>query len=199
VNHDTVYFLSEHGLYSVGADGSGLKPLSEDTIPEHLIGQDDSACVLDYYHNDRGVYIHHLPTGPWFYDTARGQFWPFSLSETGSHLLLGPFYLGQENSYGRILNLQGNMAAGSADVTWRIVTGDTAEEAAANGKTAIEAAVAGSSYSSYVKASGTWSAGRSHMSYPRTRAIWCCLWLSSAGEWAYEAVAMTRTLSGTWR
>jgi hypothetical protein len=199
VNHGTVYFMSSRGLYSVGADGSGLKSLSEDKIPDHLIGLSDSDCVLDYYHADRGVYVHPTTATSWFYDTARDQFWPFDLDETGSHLLLGPFHLGQENSYGRILNLQGNMAAGSADVTWRIVTGDTAEEAAANGKAAIEAAVAGSSYSSYVKASGTWSAGRAHITYPRTRAIWCCLWLSAASDWAYEAVAMTRILSGNWR
>jgi hypothetical protein len=199
VNHDTVYFLSARGLYSVGADGSGLKPISEDKIPEHLIGLADTSCVLDYYHADRGVYIHPTTATAWFYDTARDQFWPFDLDETGSHLLLGPLYLGQENSYGRIQSLQGNMAAGSATVTWRVITGDTAEEAAANGKAAIDAAVAGSDYSSYVKASGEWSAGRSHISYPRTRSIWCCIWLSASSDWAYEAMAMTRSLSGRWR
>jgi hypothetical protein len=92
------------------------------------------------------------------------------------------------------------MATSSVDVTWRIVTADTAEEAAADGKAAIEAAVAGSDYSSYVKASGTWSAGRSHFAYPRTRALFVVLWLSaSSGDWAYEAVALTRQQSGRWR
>lgn len=196
---DAVYFLSARGLYMVGADGSGLKPLSEDVIPEHLIGLSDTSCVLDYDHATRGLSI-HLTTAPsWFFDTERGGFWPFSTATTQSHVLLGPFHLGNENSYGRILNLQGNMAAGSADVTWRIVTGDTAEAAAANGKSAIEAAVAGTSYASYVSTSGTFSAGRSHMAYPRTRAIWCCIWLSASSDWAYETLAMTRAPSGMWR
>ena len=206
VAHDTVYFLSSRGLYSVGADGGGLKALSEDALPEDLTGitafvnveTGVSDVALTYQHSDRGLYVHKSGTD-WFYDTERSGFWPFDTTDTDSHLLLGPFHLGQENSYGRILNLQGNIASGSADVTWRVITGDTAEEAAANGKAAIEAAVAGSDYSSYVKASGTWSAGRSHMAYPRTRAMWCCLWLSAASDWAYETVAMTASPSGKWR
>lgn len=198
VAHDTVYFLSSRGLYSVGADGSGLKAVSEDRIPEDLIGVTDATCVLDYYHPDRGVYI--TTTGQdWFYDTARDGFWPYTVSSTDSHVLLGPFQLGHFNAFGRVLNLNGTIATGSADVVWRIVTGDTAEDAAANGKAAITADLAGSDVSSYVKSEGTWSAGRAHMAYPRTRAVWCCLWLHSAGTWAYEQIALTVMLSGGWR
>ena len=197
VAHDTVYFLSSRGLYSVGADGSGLKAISEDVIPEDLTSVSDASCTLTYQHSDRGVYIHKTGTD-WFYDIERSAFWPVDTEEASSHLLVGPFYLGQENSFGRILNLHGNMAMGSADVTWRIVTADTAEEAAANGKLAIEAAVAEGDYSSYVKASGAWTAGRSHLAYPRVRAIWCCIWLSAESDWAFEAVAMTRSMSGRW-
>jgi len=199
VAHDTVYFMSSRGLYSVGADGSGLKAVSEDRLPEDLIGVTDSTCVLDYYHADRGVYI--TTTGQdWFYDTERDGFWPYTLASTDSHVLLGPFQLGQSNAYGRVHNLHGTIATSSADVTWRIVTGDTAEEAAANGKAAITSDLAGTrTYEDYVKASGTFVAGRSHMAYPRTRSIWCCRWLRSEGTWAYEAVAMTAMLSGGWR
>lgn len=199
VNHDTVYFLSSRGLYSVGADGSGLKAISEDAIPEDLTGVSDSTCTLTYRHADRGVYIHIASVADWFYDTARDQFWPFDTGTAVSHLLLGPFQLGQANAYGRVLNLHGNMADGSADVTWRLVTGDTAEDAAANGKAAITAALAGSDFSSYVKASGTWSAGKARIVYPRTRAMAAVLWLSSAGTWAFESAAMTSVLSGGWR
>lgn len=198
VAHDTVYFLSSRGLYSVGADGSGLKALSEDVIPEDLIGVTDATCTLTYQYSDRGVYVHKTGTD-WFFDTERGGFWPFDTTTGQSHVLLGPFFLADENAYGRIQNLHGNMATSSADVTWRIVTGDTAEQAAADGKTAIEAAVAGNDYSSYVKSTGVWSAGRSHMAYPRTRAIWAVLWLSASSDWAYEAAAMTRFASGKWR
>jgi hypothetical protein len=198
VAHDTVYFLSSRGLYSVGADGSGMKAVSEDRLPEDLIGVTDATCVLDYYHADRGVYI--TTTGQdWFYDTERDGFWPYTVASTDSHVLLGPIQLGQANSYGRIENLHGTTAAGSADVTWRIVPGDTAEAAAVNGKAAITADLAGTSYTEYIHAEGTWSAGRSHMAYPRTRAVWCCLWLRSEGTWAYESVAMTAMLSGGWR
>jgi hypothetical protein len=98
-----------------------------------------------------------------------------------------------------VLNLQGVIAAGSADVNWRLVTGESAEEAAANGKAAITAALAASPYDDYVASEGTWSAGRAHMAYPRIRAIWCCLWLASEGTWAYEGVSVTTLASGRWR
>jgi len=198
VNHDTVYFLSSRGLYSVGTDGSGLKAISEDKIPEDLADVVDASCTLTYNHADRGAYIHKTGTD-WFYDTARDQFWPFDTGSTDSHVLIGPFQLGQANSYGRVLNLHGVIAAGSASVAWRLVTGDTAEGAAANGKAAIVAALAGGDYSSYVASEGTWTAGRAHMAYPRIRAVWCCLWLHSEGNWAYEAANLTALVSGEWR
>lgn len=199
VNHDTVYFMSSLGLYSVQADGSGLRPVSEDKIPEDLTGITDSACVLDYRHSDRGVFIHLTSGLSWFYDTARDQFWPFTLDSTDSHVLLGPFRLGSPDAFGRVLNLHGVVASGSDDVIWRIVTGDSAEEAAANGKAAITASLAGNSFTSYVKAWGTWEAGRAHMAYPRTRGVSCCLWLSSEGTWAFESVSMSLITSGQWR
>ena len=201
MQEDTAYFLSSHGLYSVGADGSGLRAVSEDKIPEELTGVTDANTSLDYSHGDRGVYI-HIPTADvsWFYDTARDQFWPFDRSSTASHVLLGPIQLGQANSFGRVLHLNGNIAAGSANVTWRLVPGNTAEEAAANGKAAITAAMASTSYSSYVSPQeGTWVAGRSHRSYPRERTVFLVLWLSSTGSWAYESSSIRATLSGKWR
>ena len=198
VNHDTVYFLSSRGLYSVGADGSGLKAISEDKVPEDLTGVTDASCTLTYNHADRGCYIHK--TGmDWFYDTARDQFWPFDTGSTDSHVLIGPFRLGQVASFGRVLSLHGVIATGSDDVAWRLVTGDTAEAAAANGKAAIVAALAAGDYSSYVASEGTWSAGRAHAAYPKNRAVWCCLWLHSEGDWAYEAAILIAKVSGKWR
>lgn len=200
VNHDTVYFLSSLGLYSVGADGSGLKDVSGDKLPEDLVGVVDAACTLTYYHTDGGVYIHRSSGVSWLYDTAHDGFWPFSLSTADSHVLLGPFSLGTPAAKGRVLNLHGVTATGSASVLWRIVTGDTAEDAAANGKAGILADIAGTSYTSYVASEGTWAvAGRSHMAYPRIPAVWCVLWLHSHGTWAYEEIIMTATLSGLWR
>jgi hypothetical protein len=199
VAHDTVYFLSSRGLYAMSVDGSGLKALSEDAVPDELIGLTDAAASLDYYHADRGVYIHLTDSPSWFFDTERGGFWPFDTSTTDSHVLIGPLRLGGPDSYGMVQRLHGIMASDSADVTWRLVIGDTAEEACANGKTAITAAVASSSYWKYFNAEGIWSAGRSSTSWPRTRGMWCCLWLQSAGAWAYEAVHMTVAPFGRWR
>ena len=198
VKHDTVYFLSSRGLYSVGADGSGLKAISEDVLPEDLAGVSDTSCKLTYQHSDRGVYIHKTGTD-WFYDTARGGFWPFDTTETDSHLLIGPVKLGGLDTLGLIQTLHGIVAAGSDTVNWRIVPGKTAEEAAANGKLAIVADLAGGSYSAYVRGSGSWAAGRSQTARPRISAMWACLWLSSAGDWAYEGVTLGIERDGAWR
>jgi len=199
VNHDTVYFLSSHGLYSVGADGSGLTPLSEDKVPEDLTGVTDAACTLTYNHADRGVYI-HLATGvDWFYDTAREGFWPFDTTSTDSHLLIGPVRLGGPDSYGMIQQIHGIMAAGSDSVEWRIVPGDTAEEACDNGKAAITAAMAGTDYDQYVSSSGAWDSGRSPIAWPRARSMWACIWIAATGDWAFEAVHLTMAPFGRWR
>lgn len=116
-----------------------------------------------------------------------------------SHVAIGPVRIGQSNHFGRILNLHGIVAAGSGSVTWRLVTGNTAEEAADNVKLAIEAFQAGNSYASYVHSSGTWTAGRAVMSYPRARAVWMCLWLQSTARWAFEGAVMETVQSGKWR
>lgn len=120
-------------------------------------------------------------------------------------MLLGPFMLADGIHYGRIINMHGQLAAGSEEVTWRLITGDTAEEVADLGKLAIEAALDGDDFSSYVTETGTFpaptelSAGRGHTYYPRTRAIWCCLWLSCTGTWAWETAVIESLGSGKWR
>lgn len=197
---DRVYFLSSHGLYTVGADGQGLQAVSENAIPVELTGVDNENTVLAYNHADRGVYI-HLPgdTVSFFYDTERQGFWPFTTATTNSHLLLGPVKLGDIDHIGLINSIHGMIAAGSDPVNWRIVTGDTAEEAANNGKAAITAALASTSFSSYVKYSGTWTAGRSVTSRPRVRGMWACIWLHSEDDWAYERITMQIAAAGAWR
>jgi len=198
VAEDTVYFLSSHGLYSVGINGGGLKALSEDVLPEDLTSVSDTACTLTYQHSDRGVYIHKTGTD-WFYDTAREQFWPFDNTDTDSHLLIGPIKLGQADRMGLVQTLTGIVAQGSDEVAWRIVPGESAEEAAANGKLAIVAALAGTSYADYVKACGLWEAGRSQTARPRVSAMWVVVWLESAGDWSYEGVTMGIEPTGMWR
>lgn len=197
--NDACYFLSSRGLYSVGADGSNLRAVSEDSIPDELIDISDDDCVLSYRHADRGVYIHLSSSPSWFYDTARDQFWPFDTNETDSHILIGPIKLGSTDTLGLIQTLHGIIAQSSATVNWRIVPGTTAEEAAVNGKLAITAAVAGTDYSSYVRGSGSFAAGRSQTFRPRVEAMWAVIWLSSEGTWAYEGMTLGLEPGGSWR
>ena len=187
VNHDTVYFLSSLGLYSVGADGSGLKSLSENKIPEDLTGVSDSSCTLTYNHADRGVYIHK--TGlDWFYDMERDGFWGFDTSTSDSHLLVGPIRLGGPNQFGLLQTVHGIIAASSGTVICRVVDGDTAEAVCDNGKAAITAALAGNDFDEYVSASFSLDAGRSKTHWPRVRAAWIVLWLSAGAAWGYESI-----------
>jgi len=201
---DRVFFLSSRGLYAVQASGEGLQPISENAIPEELTGVDDEGTVLAYSHADRGVYI-HIPSAnvSWFFDTERQNFWPFTLDRTSSHLLTGPFKIGDVDGEGIVSAMRGVIASGSDTVHWRIVAGDTAEDAATKGKAAIETFLSfpGSeaSYSQHVKYSGSWNAGRSWTSRPRVRAVWVCLWLHSDGEWAFEKSSIQIATAGVWR
>jgi len=118
-----------------------------------------------------------------------------------SHVAIGPMRMATTGRYGRLMKLHAMIAAGGGgNVNWRIVTGDTAEEAADNVKLAIEAFQSGGDYSSYVSASGNWPSGsRSIMAYPRTRGVWCCLWLQATDKWAFEGARMETSISGMWR
>ncbi len=116
-----------------------------------------------------------------------------------SHVAIGPFRLSDPGMYGRITNIHAMLARGGGTVNWRIVPGDSAEEAADNVKTAIEAFQAGTSYDTYVKAAGSWESGRTIKSYPRVRAVWACLWLQSTDKWGWEGVRIETVPSGKWR
>jgi hypothetical protein len=235
----SIVFLSSDGLYSVGADGSDLKLMS-DAIPDELRSINVSTTTVSLgYDQDRSAFHIYLRTSGgsdthWLYEPVAEAFWPMRLQNTHSplvvcqhggdmllagsdgyirtvtgtnddgagiqsHVALGPFRLGQPGFFGRMINMHAMLAAGGGRVNWRIVTGDSAEECADNVKTAIEAFQAGTSYSSYVKASGNWGSGRAIMSYPRVRAVWCCLWLQSTDRWAFEGLTVETVLSGMWR
>lgn len=198
---DRYYFLSSHGLYTVGPSGDGLQALSEDVIPEHLTGVTDVNTVLQYDHGTGGVYI-HIPTAAvsWFFDTERGGFWPFKVGHTGSYIAMGPIMLGNGNSFGRLIQLHGILAQSSTTVTWRVLVADTAEQVCANAKTAIEALVAGNTPAN-IHSSGTWTGtGANHRSYPRARGKYMALLLSAAsGNWAFEGASAVVEPSGAWR
>lgn len=236
VKTDTsIVFLSQDGLYSVNADGSDLKALTPDIVPDELrnINGVTTTVSLGWDQERRAFHI-YLRTAEgsdthWLYETTTQSFWPMRLQNnhspravcrhrgelllagndgyvrkvTGdnddgaaiqSHVILGPFRLGVQGHYGRILNMHAMLANGSGRVNWRLVPGDTAEEAADNAKAAIEAFQAGTSYSSLIHpVVGNWTEGRSIMVYPRVRAVWCCVWLQSTDKWAFEGLLIDTT------
>ena len=196
---DRYYFLSSHGLYTVSASGDGLQGLSEDVIPEQLTGVSDADTVLEYDHSKRGVHI-HIPSAEvsWLFETDRKAFWPFKVGYNSSHIAIGPIRMNDGSSFGRLIRMHGITASSSADVTWRILVADTAEQVAANAKAAIESLVTSSSPSN-VHSSGTWTEGINHRSYPRARGVFMILLLSSSGEWGWEGALCVTEPSGAWR
>ena len=196
---DRYYFLSSHGLYTVSASGDGLQALSEDVIPEQLTGVTDANTVLEYDHATLGVRI-YIPSAAvnWLFETDRQAFWPFKVGYGSSHIAIGPLRMNDGETYGRLLRMHGITAASSANVTWRVLVGETAEEVSANAKTAIETLVAGGSPTN-IHSSGTWTAGVNHRSYPRARGLFMILLLSSAGTWGWEGAVCVTEPSGKWR
>lgn len=196
---DRYYFLSSHGLYTVSASGDGLQALSEDVIPQELTGVSDVNTVLEYDHATLSVRI-YIPTAAvnWVFETDRQAFWPFKVGYAGSHVAIGPLRLNNGDTYGRLTRLHAITAASSANVTWRVLVGDTAEEVSANAKSAIETLVASGSPSN-IHSSGTLTAGINHREYPRARGMFMILLLSSAGTWAWEGAVCVTEPSGGWR
>jgi len=195
---DRYYFLSSHGVYTVGASGDGLQALSEDLIPEQLTGVTDVNTVLEYDHGLRSVYI-HIPTASvsWLFETERQAFWPFKVG-AGSHVAIGPLQMNDKETHGRLLRVHGITAANSADVTWRVLVADTAEQVSVSAKAAIDTLVAGGTPTN-IHSSGTWTAGVNHRSYPRARGLFMILLLSSSGTWGWEGASCEFIASGKWR
>lgn len=107
-----------------------------------------------------------------------------------SHVLIGPFPLTGSDTIDAVLNeLHGTLADNTAPVTWRVVMGLSAEDAADKAAAGISAALAGQNPSG-VSASGVWDSMRNRVSRPRARGPWAVVWLSSIGRWAYESVSV---------
>jgi len=203
-------------------DLRGIDP----AVSEILLGYDHDANGVHVYVSGSTHWFFHLPTETFWPMALQAGHEPSSLcvfdgdlilgcsdgelrsvggddddGETiESHVLVGPVRIWTSQEFGRLMGLYGTMAASTADVTWRLVVGHTAEEAAENAKAAVilyQAADAG--YEAYVFSSGTWTAGRAHVVYPRCRAVWVVLWLQSEGKWAYENVTLDTAPSARWR
>lgn len=237
---DTVYFLSNEGIYKVGADGSGLAPVSENSVPVELrnVNTATTTVMLGYEHDRLAIHV-YLKTAAgtdthWVYELATESWWPVRLQDDHSplavcqhqgklllggvdgyvryiggddddgttiesHVIIGPMKLGSIDRAGIINMLHGILAAGSGTVTWRIVIGAYAEEAADNAKLAIEAFQASGSYGTYVSFTDTWTAGRSKAQYPRVSSGWACIWLQSTAKWSFEGATMQVKRSGRYR
>ena len=202
-------FLSSLGLFMISPSGDGLQSLSEDRIPEELKDiPETTTTALIYSPEERGIYVFVTPaTGTaihWFFDVAHQGFWPFTDdagADFDSYVLIGPLRLSGPDTFGLLTEIHGMIGAGSGAVSWRIITGDTAEEACANGEAAITAYLAGltATAEAYAKAAGTWHEGRSQTRYPRVRAMWMCVLLKAVAPWAYESITVQSRDAGNWR
>jgi hypothetical protein len=118
-----------------------------------------------------------------------------------SHVLVGPVRLSANDSKDALLaEVTGVMedVTDSGTVTWRVVTGRSAAEAAEAAVADLETVLDGGSPSS-VAASGTFTEGRGRVQRPRTRGAWVVLWLSSDEGWSYEVVAIVARQLGRHR
>ena len=118
-----------------------------------------------------------------------------------SYVLIGPVRVSGPDTFGLLSSIHGIIGTGSGTVSWRIIPGETAEEACSNGEAAIVAYQAGltATAESYAKAAGTWVAGRSLIRYPRVRAMWMCVLLKASAPWAYESIVIESRDAGNWR
>jgi hypothetical protein len=118
-----------------------------------------------------------------------------------SHVLLGPIRLAATADSSVLTELEGSLAQSSADVNWRIVIGDTANEAAESAKTAVTTYIGGDQAGgeAYADANGTFSADRNRRRHPRIRAPWFVIWLQSTGKWAFEWMTVRGIEGGRYR
>lgn len=237
---NSIVFLSKDGLYQVNVDGSGLTPLSPQSVPDELRNiNTGSVSVSIGYGHDRSAFHVFLRTAAgndthWIYEPQTQSFWPIVLpsgqspkcvcqhngdlllaggdgyvrkiggttddgTSIQSHVLIGPIRLGELDQYGLINTLHGILGNGSGNVNWKIVTGESADAAADNGKAAIQAFQSSGNYASYVRASGDWDGSRSLTTRPRVRGMWACIWLQSTDVWALEGLTLGVGATGNWR
>lgn len=82
-----VVFLSSDGLYHISQDGSDLLPLSQEKVPDELLGIDTTTTtvMLGYDHSTRSVHIYLTTAGGsdvhWLYEVEKGLFWPMMVQD----------------------------------------------------------------------------------------------------------------------
>ncbi len=111
-------------------------------------------------------------------------------SDIASHLLVGPVQGAAILDTGLLSQIAAHLGEDGGAVTWRIVVGDSAEEAVETAKTAISRHQSSLSVSGYIKGSGTFTAGWNRVVRPRISAPWFVVWLESTDQWAYERITL---------
>ena len=116
-----------------------------------------------------------------------------------SYVLIGPLRLGGPGMFGLVVSIRGHVADGSGNVSWRIIPGDTDDEACRSGVAAVAAYIAGDTAEAenYTRASGTLQPGRPLTRYPRVRAKWMCLLLKASGPWGYDSITVESRDAGS--
>lgn len=121
--------------------------------------------------------------------------------ELASHVLIGPVRLSADDVRDALLaEIHGVMEdlSENGSVTWRVVMGRSAAEAAEAAKADLDLVLDGQDPVS-VAASGSWGEGRGLVQRPRARGAWLVLWLSSTAAWSYEVVAIVARQLGRHR
>jgi len=116
-----------------------------------------------------------------------------------SHLLIGPVRIAANDVRDALLaEINGVVEDLGGPVTWRVVMGPSAAEAAEDALADLNLVLDGQDPTS-AAASGTWTEGRNRVSRPRTRGAWAVIWLSSTTAWSYEVVAVVARQLGRHR
>lgn len=117
-----------------------------------------------------------------------------------SHVQIGPVHLGEAEGDALLAEIHGALEEleDSGSVTWRVVHGRSAAEAAEAALAGLELLLDGQEPTG-VSASGEWAEGRNRVQRPRSRGPWVVVWLSSTSSWAYEAITIVARQLGRHR
>jgi hypothetical protein len=117
-----------------------------------------------------------------------------------SQVLLGPFRIAADDVRDAMLTeIHGALADNSGTVVWRIVTAQTAEEAADTAVAGMALLNGDAGTRIGVLDWGEWTENRNKVARVRARGPWAVVWLASNDRWSYENVAIAANQLGRLR
>lgn len=143
--------------------------------PVTLQGNFDPTSLLEYYSQDLRQSVVLLGGRDGYIRRYDPSFETDGGTQITSYVYYGPIRLGGKGlNEGNLVELQGTLGAGSGNVTWDVIVGDT-----------MEAVSTASSFET-----GTWEAGDNYANHPRARGDAYVIKLSGAQSrrWAVEEV-----------